>query len=286
MRERIQRVIQDIGGLTALDGICDKAAGRVQWVTRPTAVKNALSGTWLGHPVHPALTDLPIGAWTTAFFLDLTAGRASASSARRLVGLGLIAAVPTAASGASDWSDTYGPTRRIGLVHALGNSAGTLLQAASWVARRRGRHRLGMALSGVGLGFTVCTAYLGGHLSFALGNGVNHTAFQPTVSDWTDVADLSELGEGQLVRVTPGGVPVVLVQHEGTVFALSATCVHAGGPLDEGKIVEDGCIQCPWHGSTFRLADGRAVRGPAAVDEPSWEVKVTDGRVHVRSSTS
>ena len=70
--------------------------------------------------------------------------------------------------------------------------------------------------------------------------------------------------------------------HGGTVHALSATCVHAGGPLDEGEIV-DGCIRCPWHSSTYALADGRVIRGPAASDQPVWEVRVEEGRVYVRS---
>ncbi|AVH54932.1 MULTISPECIES: Rieske 2Fe-2S domain-containing protein [Streptomyces] len=286
MPQQIEDVIERIGGLKALDGISGTAGGWVQRATRSGAVKNALSGTWLGHPLHPVLSDLPIGAWIMASTLDVTAGRTGATSARRLVGVGLIATLPTAAAGASDWSDAYGATQRVGFVHAVSNAAATALQAASWVARRRGRHRTGVALSGVGLGITVCAAYLGGYLTLVRGMGVNHTAFQEPVTDWTDVAALSALGDGKPLRVTPGGVPVVLVRHEGAVYALSATCTHAGGPLDEGKVAHDGCLICPWHGSVFRLEDGKAMRGPASVDEPSWEVKVDDGRIYVRSATA
>jgi nitrite reductase/ring-hydroxylating ferredoxin subunit/uncharacterized membrane protein len=286
MRKLIEGVIDDIGEMQSLDGICGKAAGLVARATSRDVVKDTLSGTWLGHALHPMLTDLPIGAWVMASALDVTAGDAGARAARRLVGIGLVTAVPAAAAGWSDWSDTYGPPQRIGLVHALGNAAGVALQAASWAARRRGRHCAGATLSGVGLGVTLCAAYLGGHLSLVRGIGVSHTAFEEPVTDWTDVAAASDLSEGEPLRVTAQGVPVMLVRYEGDVYALSATCTHAGGPLDEGKIVGDGCIRCPWHGSVFRLADGEAVRGPASVDEPSWDVKVADGRISVRSASS
>ncbi|WP_063780572.1 Rieske 2Fe-2S domain-containing protein [Nonomuraea sp. SBT364] len=270
---------------SALDGACHKVSGWVARATRPTAIKNALSGTWLGHSLHPVLTDLPIGAWATASFLDVTAGPAGAESARRLVGVGLIATVPTAAAGASDWSDTYGPAQRAGFVHALCNVTATVMQAASWVARGRGRRRAGMVLSGAGLAMTAVGSYLGGRLSLVHGVGVNHTAFQGTITEWTDVAALSALGDGRPLRVTADGVPVMLVQADGVLHALSATCTHAGGPLDEGAVVGDDCVRCPWHGSVFRLADGKVKRGPATVDAPRWDVKVHDGRVLVRSAT-
>ncbi|MDI3387721.1 Rieske 2Fe-2S domain-containing protein [Streptomyces sp. B-S-A8] len=278
-----QSLIRQIEGMEALDGVCHRLSGLVGRVTGAEKVKNALSGTWLGHPLHPVLTDVPIGAYVMASVLDVTAGPAGAGAARRLVGVGLLATVPTAASGASDWSDTYGPERRVGVVHAVCNATASTLQAASLVARRKGRRGVGAVLSGIGLGFTLSSAYLGGHLSLVRGVGVNHTAFQPTVGQWTDVAALSDLGDGKPLRVTAGGVPVVLVRRGETVHALSAVCTHAGGPLDEGEI-RDGCIRCPWHGSEFRLTDGAAVRGPAAVDAPRWDTKVDDGRVQVRSA--
>ncbi|MEU6578580.1 Rieske 2Fe-2S domain-containing protein [Streptomyces sp. NPDC046805] len=284
--QKLHKLIDQIEGLTTLDDVCQKTAGWVMRATRCDTVKNALSGTWLGHALHPILTDLPIGAWAMASLVDVTAGKDGARAARGLVGAGLLAALPAAASGASDWSDTYGGSQRLGFVHAAGNGAATVVQAASWVARRRGRHCTGAALSGLGLGLTVGAAYLGGHLTLVQGIGVSHTAFQEPVTDWTDVAAATALSDDIPLRVTADGVPVVLVRHDGDLYALSATCTHAGGPLDEGEIVGDGCIRCPWHGSEFRLADGEATRGPASVDEPAWEVKVDDGRVYVRSATA
>jgi nitrite reductase/ring-hydroxylating ferredoxin subunit/uncharacterized membrane protein len=280
-----QQLVTRMEDTTALDGLSRPLADLAGRATQPDAVKNALSGTWLGHRLHPMLTDVPIGAWLMASALDWTAGRRGAENARRLVGLGVLAALPTVASGASDWSDTYAGEQRVGVVHALSNLTGAALQSWSWLARRRGRRLTGMALSTAGLGITLGAAYLGGHLSFVRGVGVNHTAFDATVTDWTDVVALSELSPDKPVRVSAGGVPVMVVLDGGTVHALSATCVHAGGPLDEGDIV-DGSVRCPWHSSRFALTDGKVLRGPAASDEPAWEVRVDNGRVSVRSSLS
>ncbi|MFD5188564.1 Rieske 2Fe-2S domain-containing protein [Streptomyces sp. NPDC058357] len=281
----LRKLTEEAECLRALDGLSHEAAAQVARATRPDAIKNALSGRWLGHTVHPMLTDVPIGAWTLASVLDVTAGRAGAASARRLVGIGLIATLPAAATGASDWSDTSGTSQRVGLVHALCNVTASAVQAASWVARRRGRRGVGMALGGVGLGITACAAYLGGYLTLVRGVGVDHTAFQEAVTEWTDVGPSSCVSDGEPLRVMAGGVPVVLVRHEGVLYALSATCTHAGGPLDGGEVT-DGCIRCPWHASVFRLADGKVMRGPATVDEPRWEVKDDGGRVYVRSAGS
>jgi nitrite reductase/ring-hydroxylating ferredoxin subunit/uncharacterized membrane protein len=279
----LQQLVKRLEDATRLDRLSRPLAGLVGRATRPDNVKSALSGTWLGHQLHPVLTDLPIGAWIMAAALDWTTGRSGAKAARRLVGLGVLSALPAAATGASDWSETYAAEQRVGLVHAVSNLSATLLQSGSWIARRRGRRLTGMALSTAGLGVTLGGAYLGGHLSFIRGVGVNHTAFEDAVTEWTDVAAVAELNPDKPLRVSANGVPVVLVHHDGSVRALSATCVHAGGPLDEGEIIE-GCIRCPWHSSKFSLADGQVVRGPAALDQPAWEVRIDGGRVHVRSS--
>jgi nitrite reductase/ring-hydroxylating ferredoxin subunit len=192
--------------------------------------------------------------------------------------------VPTAASGLADWSETYGPEMRVGLVHAAANVAGLALQLASYGARRRGRRVRGAALSLAGLGVAGAAGYLGGHLVYGLGVGVNHAAFEHRPEDWVDVADADGLVDDKPLRVAAGGIPVVVVRtSSGDLFALSATCVHAGGPLDEGELV-DGCLRCPWHASTFRLTDGRAVRGPATLPQPVWQVRVAGGRLEVRGT--
>ncbi|OCG73181.1 Rieske 2Fe-2S domain-containing protein [Microbacterium sediminis] len=279
-----QALIHRIQRARGLDQVAEKVSGSVSAVTRPTPVKNALSGSWLGHQLHPVLTDLPIGAWGAATALDLTAGEEGAAAARRLVGMGLIASAPTALAGASDWSDTNGKDKRVGLVHALLNATASALQAGSWIARRRGRRGVGVGLSLVAVGFTGVSAYLGGHLSWVRGIGVNRTAFQKRVGRWTDVAAELDVAEGELRRLTIDDIPVVLTRHRGQLHALSAVCTHAGGPLDEGTLDADGCVTCPWHGSRFRLADGGVERGPASVPQPRWEVRVDAGRVLLRSA--
>ena len=280
----MKTLIQKIGRAKELDAPATTLIGWVKTATRSKGVKNALSGSWLGHQLHPMLTDLPIGAWGAAVALDLTGGEESAAAARRLVGLGILASAPAALSGASDWSDTIGADRRVGFIHAASNATASVLQASSWLARRRGHRGAGIVLSILGLSLTLGSAYLGGHLSFVRGIGVNHTAFQRPTRKWTDVAAESDLADGSLTRVTVGDVPVLLARQNGELHAISAVCTHAGGPLDEGTLDADGCVTCPWHGSRFHLEDGEVERGPASVPQPLWEVSVDDGRVRVRAA--
>lgn len=278
---KLRRVVQRIEKLEALDGPARAVARVANRIYGGPRIRTVLGGTWLGHPLHPALTDLPIGLWTAAGVLDLVGGRRYAPAARRLVGLGLLSAVPAAASGTSDWKTTRGGTQRLGFVHLVGNVAGIVLQAGSYVARRD-HPGTGRMLGAIALGVTGASAYLGGHLSYNRGVGVNHTAFQNVPSGWIDVAAASDLTEDTPVRVSASGVPVVLVPRDDQIHALSATCVHAGGPLDQGTLVDGDCLRCPWHGSVFRLADGEAVVGPATADQPRWETRVSAGRVQVR----
>lgn len=283
VRDGVGRAVRRIEATKALDRIGGPLAATVSRATRPAPVKNALSGTWLGHQLHPLLTDIPIGSWVAAAVLDITGSGTDGRAARRLVGFGALAAVPAAMAGASDWADTYGPEQRDGLVHALTNLTAVSLQAASWLARRRGNTRAGTVLSAGGLALTAAAGYLGGHLTYVRGTGVNHTAFQEPVTEWADVAALADLPQDKPVGAKAVGVPVVLVRRDGEVFALSGTCVHAGGPLAEGSLA-DGSLRCPWHGSVFRLCDGSVLRGPAAIAQPAWQVRVEEGRVQVRSA--
>jgi len=251
---------------------------------RPRVVRNLLSGTDLGHPLHPVLTDVPIGAWVMSALLDAAGGPAAEGAADLLVAAGVVAAVPTAAAGLNDWSDTVGPEARVGLVHAALNTTAVSLYLASLVARARGRRRGGKVLGLAGLGVLTGSAYLGGHLSFGMGVDVNRTAWEQRPDQWTPVLADSELADGQHRRADAGGVPVLLYRTAGTVYALDSTCSHMGGPLEEGTI-SDGCIICPWHGSTFRFDDGTIVRGPASTPEPCYQTRIQDGRIEVRAVT-
>jgi nitrite reductase/ring-hydroxylating ferredoxin subunit/uncharacterized membrane protein len=277
------RLVERLERTAALDGVAGVVQRNAQAIYRPGALKDALSGTWLGHPLHPLLILMPLGCWTSASFLDLVGGRGSQTAADRLVAAGVVSALPTAAAGASDWSDTEGAERRVGFVHAAANSAGLICFTASWVARKRGRRAKGVALALAGHAFAGLGGYLGGHLTYAAGVGVDTTAFQSGPEEWTPVLDAGEVPEGRPVGTDVDGVRLLLVREGDEVRALAARCTHRGGPLDEGEVA-DGCVRCPWHGSRFELATGGIVQGPATAPQPAYETRVVAGRVEVRRS--
>ena len=268
----------------SLDPAVDVVRRSVNTVLPRGRLKDALHGTWLGHQLHPMLIAGPIGLWSSAILLDLTAGRAGRDAAQRLVGAGVLAVVPTAASGLADWSELGVAKRpeRVGLVHAGANTVTALLFAASWLARRREDHGRGAALALVGAGGLALGGYLGGHLSYAQGVGVNRNADEPEKPrDWTDAAAAGDVSEGAPVRVEVDGQAIALVRSGGGLFAIGATCGHWGGPLQDGELV-DGCLECPWHGSRFRLEDGSVARGPATTPQLSYDVRSVGDRVQVR----
>ena len=265
----------------SLDKVAKPGSSMVERVVRPAFVRNLLSGKSLGHPLHPALTDVPIGAWSMAGLLDAVGGSEAEPASDLLVAAGIAAAVPTALTGANDWSDTLGGERRVGLVHAAANSAALMLYAASLAARRRGDRGRGRALGFAGLGMMAAAAYLGGHLSFTKGVNVNRTAWLEGPEEWTPVLADAELPEGAHRTAAADGVRVLLHRMDGKVYALANTCSHMGGPLGEGTI-EDGCVTCPWHGSTFRFGDGGIERGPASSPQPFYETRVQGGRIEIR----
>jgi nitrite reductase/ring-hydroxylating ferredoxin subunit len=191
--------------------------------------------------------------------------------------------VPTAAAGLSDWSDTSGPERRVGLVHAVANTVALTCYSASLVARLLGRRKPGVALSLVGAGAVTVGGYLGGHLAYVQAVGVERKAFESGPRDWTTVMADGDLPEAQPRLVQAADTPVLLYRRGGVVHALADRCTHMGGPLHEGSF-HDGCVTCPWHGSTFRLADGEVVRGPAAASQPTYQTRVADGTIQVRAT--
>lgn len=277
----LAELIERIENTESLDALSKPVVDLVAKAVRPTPVRNWASGTPLGHPAHPMLTDVPIGAWSMAALLDVVGGRSAEPAADLLVKVGVLGAIPAAATGLNDWSDTYGPETRLGLVHAGANTGALLVFLASARARSRGHRRFGKLLGLAGLSVMGAAAYLGGHLSFAKGTNVNRTAWESGPEDWTPVLADDELPEGSARKVDAGGVDVLLYRDGGRIHALSNTCSHMGGPLDEGEFA-NGCVTCPWHGSVFRLADGGIERGPATAPQPRYEARVHDGRVEVR----
>ncbi|NGO73920.1 Rieske (2Fe-2S) protein [Streptomyces boncukensis] len=249
-------------------------------------VRGALHGGWQGHALHPALVQVPIGAWSSAALLDLCGGDHRA--ARLLIATGLAAGTPAAVSGAVDYAEQFPEHQRVGVVHAAANITAVALYTASLVARRRpGRGRL---LGFAGLTAATVGGFLGGHLAHRQGAGVNHGDSVPHLIDasWHPVGAPEEFPRGEVVRRTVGEVPVMLVRDEeglGELHALADRCAHLSGPLSGGEVC-DGQVTCPWHGSTFRVTDGSRVAGPATSDQPAFQVRLNDGLVEVRLPTA
>jgi nitrite reductase/ring-hydroxylating ferredoxin subunit/uncharacterized membrane protein len=276
LAERIEEIEQ-------LDGVGETLKSLVDRYVHPRSeVKDLLSGTWLGHPLHPVLTDVVVGAWTSSFLLDLIPGRRTRKASDRLVDIGILAAAPTALAGLSDWADTWGRTRRVGVVHAGANVVALYLYVRSSWARKRGRRLRGWWLSATGFGVITASAYLGGHLSFGKGVGVDHTAFDEGPTDWQPAIADADLPEGAPTPATVGGVELLLVRRGDTIHAISNRCSHRGCSLHEGDFSSGTSVVCPCHGSTFSLEDGALLHGPATAPQPAYLTRVRDSKVEVR----
>lgn len=283
------------GGIDAQKEWLDPLAEQLQKLLReaiqengPPAqkLKDFLNGAWLGHPLHPALSDAPIGAWLTGALLDLAGSRRAADTA---ISFGVLAALPTAAAGLADWHDLGGRPRRVGLAHALLNGAALACFTASLIARGAGSRPLGVALSTAGLTLATGAAYLGGDLVFPQGVSVDRNAWDPSAADWHVAARTEDLVQGKLtaaeIEVDGAKLPLALLREGEKIYALGGKCSHQGGPLAEGKLVDGQCVECPWHGSRFSLQDGSVQQGPAAYAQPSYEARLRGGKVEVRART-
>jgi nitrite reductase/ring-hydroxylating ferredoxin subunit len=240
-------------------------------------VRDALHGTWLGHPVHPMLVQASVGAWMSAGVLDLRPGDDGAS--RRLVAFGLLMSAPAVLAGAADWSEQHEQQLRVGVVHAVTNGAAMGLYGASLAARTPAWRR---ALRYAGLGVASVGALLGGHLSFHQAGGVNHAEEVPHLVEpgWHALTALADLPDGRPARRLLGEVPLLVLRRGDDADVLADRCSHLSGPLSDGE-VSDGCVTCPWHGSVFRLSDGSVVHGPATAPQPAFETRVRDGVLEV-----
>jgi nitrite reductase/ring-hydroxylating ferredoxin subunit/uncharacterized membrane protein len=248
-------------------------------------VGNALHGTWLGYPLHPALTSVPIGAAATTVATDAASvlpGRAAQlhDASRFALGVGLVGSVGAAATGLTDWQHTHEHSRRIGLIHCALNAVATGLYAMSWWDRHRGRHLRGMAISALGFGLTLGSGYLGGALVYGSGIGVDRSGARLSRDDWTSVLPATAL-DGQPQRIEVAGVGVVLYRNDDRVLAVGEHCPHLGAPMNDGWI-DRGRIMCPWHGSRFACESGEVLRGPATAALPSYPVSIRDGVIEVR----
>jgi nitrite reductase/ring-hydroxylating ferredoxin subunit/uncharacterized membrane protein len=248
---------------------------------------DALHGVPFGQPAHPALVRLPLGCWTSAALLDLFRGTDRAS--RMLIAAGVAGTVPAAATGLADWSALHTDQQRVGLVHAACQASAATLFLGSLAARARGRPGFGRLLSASGLALATVGSYLGGHLALRLGAGASHAEQVSHLAGlgWHDLCALRDLPDRHPVRRQLGYLSLLVYRQGRDVSVLSDRCSHLGGPLHQGRIVTERgavCVVCPWHGSTFVIADGTVVHGPATAREPSFETRVTaDGRVELRA---
>jgi nitrite reductase/ring-hydroxylating ferredoxin subunit/uncharacterized membrane protein len=273
-----------------LDDAAKRAQAPVQRFlsSRPT-LHNLLDGTWLGIPLHPALTDVPIGAWTSAVTLDLVGAITGSETANKAadgaLAVGIAGALPAAATGTADWRDLIGEERRIATVHGLLNVAGLVLNVSSLAARARGNRGAGRTLSAAALAISGTAAHLGGELSFGLGVRVNHTFLDAQPSEFVAVADETDLHDQDLTTVTVDGTSVLIARSQaGELCAIANTCSHLGGPLGEGT--RDGdVVACPWHGSRFDLCSGAVIEGPAVFPQPRYDVRTKDGKIELRAAT-
>jgi len=286
-----EALIKTVERQEVLDQLSDKIQPLVSNAFESTGpagreVKNFLHGTWLGHPLHPALTDVPLGAWTAALTLDametISGRKELGAGADAAIAVGLVGAAGAAVTGLTDWSETNGRARKVGLLHGLLNVGATALYATSLVLRRKDMRGAGRGFAMLGYAVSSTAAYLGGHLVFSEQIGVNHAAAQELPKEFVPVLADAEFRESEMKRVDAGGVPVLLVRRAGEVCALANTCSHLGGPLSEGKL-EGDVVQCPWHGSRFNVRDGSVVDGPATFPQPCFEARVREGQIEVRS---
>jgi nitrite reductase/ring-hydroxylating ferredoxin subunit/uncharacterized membrane protein len=287
-RRLIERSIDSQNWLEGFSDGLQKFVGGMFRVGGPPLrwLKNLSHGTWFGHPLHPAATDIPVGAWLGTLIFDiiwLIDKRSSslAVASNILLIIGLAGAVVSVLTGTIDWNDTYGKERRVGITHGIVNTLATLVYVVALVLRLAGQQFSGFILSTVGLVILLLGAYLGGELVFGKGTQVNHTAWQETPEDFVEVAEEAAVEENKLFRAQANGTPVLLVRLKGTIYAIASTCTHAGGPLDEGTL-EGEVVTCPWHGSRFCVRDGEVRGGPATFPQTRFEARVRAGKVEVR----
>jgi len=275
-----------------LDSLADTLQPAIQncFASAGTAgqkIRDFLHGKWLGHPLHSALTDVPLGAWTVSIAFDAMdeiSGREEFErAADAALTIGIAGAVGSAVTGLTDWHKTDGRARRIGITHGLMNASALALYVTSLALRKRGDRRVGRGFALAGFIVSSAAAYLGGHLAYGEQIGVDHTADQTLPNEFTPVMARADLKEGELHKVEVNSVPVLVVLNQGHVYAIAETCSHLGGPLAEGTL-EDGSVRCPWHGSRFSLEDGRVLEGPSVHNQPCFEVRVRDGQIEIKAA--
>lgn len=284
----MERIVE---AMPFLDSVGERVQPKVREAVEAggTTTRNVLDGVWFEAPLHPALTDLPVGAWTAAATFDgldaVSGSRAMRNAADASLALGTVGALGAAVTGLSDWRYLSGGSRRMGVAHALLNTIGLLLSVVSLTLRATGRRNAGRLTFLAGYSVSGMAAHLGGELSYHYGLRVDRNVFQGTGPDeYTPVLDEGELAQDEMRRVEVDGVGILLSRSSsGDVCAIAATCNHFGGPLEEGER-EGDTVVCPLHHSRFDLCSGAAIDGPATFPQSRYETRVRDGRIELRAS--
>jgi nitrite reductase/ring-hydroxylating ferredoxin subunit/uncharacterized membrane protein len=286
----VNRFIDRQGWLEPVADFLQKVVGGIyKGLGAPgTGLKSFNHGTWLGHPLHPVLTDIPLGLWSITVLFDIiylfNRSVVWFDAAELTIFVGILAALATAITGYTDWNETFGRERRVGVAHGLINTVVLVIYVASLLIRWTGGSALlAIILAFIGYGLLLCAAFLGGELVFSIGTGVNHHAWQAAPTKFTRVMLEGRLNEGALVRGLAGDTPILLYKKGDSICAISETCSHAGGPLAEGEIVGN-MVQCPWHASRFDLCSGQVKQGPATVSQVRYEARIQNGQIEVKVS--
>jgi nitrite reductase/ring-hydroxylating ferredoxin subunit/uncharacterized membrane protein len=280
--------VDRLGWLRTLSDWLTGALGPVRERHQDNLVLELLhGGRWVGHPLHPALSDLPIGLWTGVMVLDATdrgpAPRRGIDAAGMLSAAGILAAGATALTGLNDWTVSNDQDRRVGLFHGLLNTVALGLQGASLGTRMAGHRNTARALGAASLTVTAAAGYLGGHLVFTKGVMVNRVAWTTGPRRWTRALQEADLPDDSPAAVEAEGRQIMLYRHRGRLYAIDNICTHAGGLLSRGPVT-DLIVTCPLHGSRFALADGCVRRGPASQPQPVIPTRIRNGWIEVRGS--
>jgi nitrite reductase/ring-hydroxylating ferredoxin subunit/uncharacterized membrane protein len=283
-----QRIVE---ALPFLDRVAEGVQPKVQEAVEAggTTARNVLDGVWFEVPLHPVLTDVPVGSWTAALVFDgvdaATGSKAVRNAADASLVMGILGAFGAAITGLSDWRYLSGGSRRMGVAHGLLNTVGLALSIVSLILRAMGRRNAGRMAFLAGYSVSGMAAHLGGELSYHYGLRVDRNVFERTGPDeFTPVLDEAELPDSGLSRVEVEGVGVLLSRSSsGEVCAISATCNHFGGPLEQGDR-EDDTVVCPLHNSRFDLCSGQVIDGPAVFPQSRYETRVREGKIEVKAA--
>jgi nitrite reductase/ring-hydroxylating ferredoxin subunit/uncharacterized membrane protein len=289
--------------------VVDRILGNRKWLDKPAGwvqkfvggifkalgplgrpLKDLLHGTSLfHHPLHPALTDIPLGAWTTGVIADymaVTTNILPRNAGTLALAVGVVVAFGAAATGYTDFTETDGLERRTAFVHGLMMTLVVAIMTVSLIFRLVGSEALygpAVGLATAGLLLTGLGMYLGGHVVYRFGTQVDRVAFVEggPRRAYVDVGRSEDFPEGEMKMVEAKGMAVLVVRLQGSLKAIVDVCSHAGGPLHEGEL-QGGIVECPWHGSRFSVMDGRCHGGPATFSQPRLDVQEEDGAVKLK----